>query len=165
MNTNRLKQMKGSRQIWQSAYISPKDFEPDNPWQRFHASQVSFQEPDSSEIIRALFDQLSGKVGENAELRQQVDELRVRLDKHEELLNQIFNPSDLPPLGEFDEWLNSDEAIKNYRGKHVAFVEGKGIVGVADSLKEIEEIIEKNGNPAGVIIGFVPAPATLASKC
>ena len=102
---------------------------------------------------------LSGKVSENAELREEVEELRERLDRHEELLKQIFDPSDLPTPGEFENWITSEEATRSFRGKHIAYIEGEGVITSADTLIELVEAIEKQGNPTGVIIGFVPAPA------
>ena len=112
--------------------------------------------------MKALIQQLRGQAGENDDLRKEIEELRQQVQKHEEWLKELFEPSDLPPLGEFEKWLGSDDAISNYSGKHVAFVEGEGIIASSDKLDELVKAVEAKGNPKGTIFGFVPIPAVFA---
>jgi len=116
-------------------------------------------------LIQELSLRLSGKANENAGLLNKIDELTQRLDRHEQLLKEIFDPSDLPVYGTFEQWRASGEPANPYRGKHVAFVAGKGVIASSGSLDELMETVEKMGKPEGLIIGFVPIAAALVSKC
>jgi uncharacterized protein DUF5678 len=119
----------------------------------------------SKDLIKALVDELSGKADENTRLQKRVDELARRLDKQEQLLKQFFDPSGLPAYGTFEQWLLSNEAVSDYRGKHVAFVAEKGVIAFADSLDELVESIGAVGHETNTTIGFVPTIAASVSKC
>jgi hypothetical protein len=131
-------------------------------WGEPHAG---FKPPYPAEMIRELVKKLSGKVDENVELQERVEELEQRIDKHEQFLKELFDPANLPVYGTFEQWRGSGDPVNPYRGKHVAFVAGKGVIASSDSLDELMEDVEKKGKPEGLIIGFVPAASALVSKC
>jgi hypothetical protein len=134
----------------------------ESEWGEPHAG---FKSAYSAAMIRELIHTLSGKTHENAELHEKIDELEERVDKHEQLLKEIFDPTNLPVYGTFEQWRASGEPANPYRGKHVAFIVGKGVIASSDSLDELTESVEKKGKPEGLIIGFVPVASALVSKC
>lgn len=83
-------------------------------------------------------------------LRRRVDSLEARVKTleagHEEIV-------ELPELGPFEIWLASDDC-KPYAGKSVAFVAGKGVIASADSLDELDGLVE---DAPEIVYGFVPA--------
>lgn len=121
--------------------------------------------PDWESMVRELSHKLTGKAHENAELQERVDALEERVSRNEQLLKEMFDPTNLPIYGTFEQWRTSGEPVNSYRGKHVAFVAGKGVIASSDSLDELMEGVEKEGKPEGLIIGFVPVASALVSKC
>jgi hypothetical protein len=109
-----------------------------------------------SAIIRRLADELSGRADENASLRRKVAELSHRVEQHEQLLAQIFSPIPSPQHGTFEKWLTT-EGAEVYRGKHVAFVGGEGVVASSDSLDDLTESVRQIQPIQSVTFGFVPA--------
>jgi Family of unknown function (DUF5678) len=121
-------------------------------------------EANPSKTINDLIARLSGQSDENADLQAEIEELKDtqselqgRLGKCEDLLKQIFDPTELPPLGEFEKWRESLPPTSEFRGKHVAFIAGKGIIAFSDSLDDLMETALKKAKIEDLIIGFVPA--------
>lgn len=163
MRRNRIAHLLTKKQ--QPGRVVKHAFLPKPTWVCSEHSGLTFEgdwTSDSSDTIRALIKQLSGKASENDDLRKEIEVLRQQVQKHEEWLKELFEPSDLPPVGEFEKWLASNDAIKNYSGKHVAFVEGEGIIASSDKLDDLVKVVEAKGNPKGIIFGFVPIPAVFA---
>jgi len=111
--------------------------------------------------MRDLLRELSGKSSENEDLREKINELKQRIDKHEELLQELFDPSRLPELGEFEKWRESLPLTSEYRGKHVVFIADKGVIASADSLDELMKIALKKSKPDELTVGFVPLASVL----
>ena len=88
-----------------------------------------------------------------------------RIDKQEQLLKELLAPSVLPQAGTFEQWLVSGESVNSFRGKHVAFVSGKGVVASSDSLDELVERIDAMGRTEKLTVGFVPVASASISKC
>jgi Family of unknown function (DUF5678) len=109
--------------------------------------------------LNSLYGQF-GKLNENTKLQAQIKYLTERHNKLESFVKEIkemFDPTDLPELGEYEKWLASVPAISEFRGKNIAFVEGKGVIAFADSLDELMDIINtKKFKKSKLIIGFVP---------
>lgn len=124
-----------------------------------------FNPPPTTSLIRELAERLSGKAAENDILRERIDELTERVDKQEQLLKELFAPIALPEAGAFEQWLASYEAVSPFRGKHVAFVPGKGVVASSDSLDELVDAVDAMGKVEGLAIGFVPIASASISKC
>jgi hypothetical protein len=95
------------------------------------------------------------------EIEQKVDELRDRINEHERLLREIFDGSSQPVSGAFENWVSS-EGSRAYQGKHVAFLEGKGVIAFADSLDELSDRLRTERVEGDLIIGFVPAPSLIS---
>jgi len=92
---------------------------------------------------------------EYAELRREVYDLRAIVERHEILLNTFFPTGDGVEIGSFEKWMNSENA-KEYLGKHVAFLEGHGIVRHADTLDELWEEVRQMDTKDSIEIGYVP---------
>jgi len=133
----------------------------DNPWGVRTESGSLFE----MGFIRELAKQLSGKTAENDILRERIDELTERVEKQEQLLNELLAPSVLPEAGAFEQWLASGASVSPFRGKHVAFVPGKGVVASSDSLDELVDVVDAMGKIEGLAIGFVPVASASISRC
>ena len=113
---------------------------------------------DAQDSILAIKQMLSafglGK-REAASLRHEIEELRKKVDHHDKLLKQFFEPAEVERKGSYEEWASNVEAVIPFRGKHVAFVEKEGVIASADSLDELLRIVRAMRNPREATFGFV----------
>jgi hypothetical protein len=126
-----------------------------NEWCPPQSRVAKFGDPLGMKETARLLLQLVNQASQRDDLVAQLKALAQKVERHEKLLNEIFSEPSVVPVGSYEEWCASD-AASSFKGKHVIFIESKGVVASSDSLDDL--IVKVGGSlKQGMVVGFVPS--------
>src|SRR6266542_2564932 len=110
--------------------------------------------------MRALMEVLQGERQKSlrteiSHLRQTVDYLARKVERHDELFEALFGAQLSSSASPIDTWLHShQEDLQRYKGLHVAFENGRGIVAEGKTVNEVLQKAQQLGILNQIELGF-----------
>lgn len=100
------------------------------------------------------FEGLFGKHGSDHE--QRIQRLEKLVKDQGEAIAALQGEAVLPPPSQFEQWIDSP-AAQEFAGKHIAYLEGQGVVSSSESIKALAAEIKDHPLRKQIILDFIPS--------